>query len=155
MARRLSVCGLAMCVSEPHSRAKSTDAGLMFSVRSAAAFFLSQFATALLWASAATRYGRRTVLFVSLLGNTLMLLAYGTCKSVYLMVVIRLLQGCFNGAVGVARGAVKDITDSTNEGQAYSVLGVCWSLGGILGPVIGVSPEWPSLHLLQTAMRAY
>ena len=115
-----------------------TDVGLI-PFRPAAAFFLSQFATALLWASAATRYGRRTVLFVSLLGNTLMLLAYGTCKSVYLMVVIRLLQGCFNGAVGVARGAVKDITDSTNEGQAYSVLGVCWSLGGILGPVIGVS----------------
>lgn len=108
-----------------------------FDVLSAAAFFLTQFATALLWASAAARYGRRTVLFVSLLGNTLMLLMYGTCRSVILMVIIRLFQGAFNGAVGVARSAVKDITDSTNEGRAYSIVGVAWSLGGILGPSIG------------------
>ena len=104
-----------------------------------AAFFLTQFATALLWASASVRFGRRAVLFTSLLGNTVMLLMYGTCKSVVLMVVIRLFQGAFNGAVGVARSAIKDITDPTNEGRAYSVLGLCWSLGGIIGPILGVS----------------
>ena len=103
----------------------------------AASFFLTQFATALLWASAAARYGRRAVLFTSLLGNTLALLLYGSCRSVILMVAIRLFQGAFNGAVGVARSAVKDITDSSNEGRAYSIVGLAWSLGGILGPAIG------------------
>lgn len=104
-----------------------------------AAFFLTQFATALLWANASVRFGRRAVLFTSLLGNTVMLLCYGTCKSVILMVVIRLFQGACNGALGVARSAIKDITDPTNEGRAYSVLGLCWSLGGIIGPILGVS----------------
>jgi MFS family permease len=53
------------------------------------------------------------------------------------MVMVRMFQGAFNGAVGVARSAVKDITDSTNEGRAYSIIGLAWSLGGILGPAIG------------------
>ena len=36
---------------------------------------------------------------------------------------IRLLQGVFAGAVGVARGSVVFILDASNEAQAYAVLG--------------------------------
>lgn len=125
---------VADCGSIHHNK---TATSLTCYHTAAASFFLTQFATALLWASAAARYGRRTVLFVSLLGNTLMLLLYGTSRSVVLMVMVRMFQGAFNGAVGVARSAVKDITDSTNEGRAYSIIGLAWSLGGILGPAVG------------------
>lgn len=146
----------------------------------AAVFFLSQFATALLWSSVSLKIGRRAVLFLSLLGNTIALLLYGTCSSVWKMIIVRILAGACNGesgvmaaqrghqghpfdtererehttihshrmcsaagAVGVARSAVKDITDSTNEGRAYAVMGLCWSLGGILGPILGGWLEHP------------
>lgn len=36
---------------------------------------------------------------------------------------MRLLQGIFAGAVGVARGSVAFVTDSSNEGRAYAILG--------------------------------
>lgn len=72
----------------------------------AASFFLSQFLTALLWSSLSVKIGRRAVLLISLLGNSVMLLAYGTCKSVPAMVLVRLLQGVFNGGLVEQCGGV-------------------------------------------------
>lgn len=36
---------------------------------------------------------------------------------------IRLLQGIFAGAIGVARGSITVISDPSNEGRAYAILG--------------------------------
>lgn len=33
------------------------------------------------------------------------------------------MQGVFAGAIGVARGCVSFITDPSNEGRAYAILG--------------------------------
>jgi hypothetical protein len=48
-------------------------------------------------------------------------------------VAIRLMQGVFGGAIGVARGCVAVIADPSNEGRAYAILGFflgplwcCW-----------------------------
>lgn len=101
-------------------------AGIVSSV-----FFLSQFFTSLLWASLAAKHGRRAVLFVSLLGNGLSLLTFGSSTTVGMMICARLAQGVFNGAIGVARGAVRDITDPTNESRAISFMGLCWGMGGM------------------------
>lgn len=50
-------------------------------------------------------------------------------------IVTRLGQGVFCGSVGVARGAVRDLTDPTNEARAYSLMGLSWGFGGVIGPV--------------------
>ncbi len=106
-------------------------------------FFLSQFLTSLLWVSVANKHGRRIVLFSSLLGNGLSLMAFGTSKNVKTAITTRLAMGLFNGAVGVARSAVGDITDATNSGRAYTYMGLSWGLGGIVGSVIGGLTENP------------
>ena len=36
---------------------------------------------------------------------------------------VRLMQGVFAGAIGVARGAVTAVTDQSNDGRAYAILG--------------------------------
>lgn len=33
------------------------------------------------------------------------------------------------------RGSIRDITDDTNATRAYAILGFCWGLGGVVGPV--------------------
>lgn len=123
-----------------------TYTGILVSV-----FFISQFATSLLWyentnthlallltldmnprASIADRFGRRIVLFTSLVGSGLTCIAFGTSKSLSFAIATRLLQGAFGGAVGVARGSVASISDTTNEAQAYAILGFCWGFGGTL-----------------------
>lgn len=71
----------------------------------------------------AEKHGRRAVLVVSLAGTALTCLMFGTATSLMQAICIRLLQGVFAGSVGVARGSVAFITDPSNEGRAYAILG--------------------------------
>ncbi|KAF8710772.1 Major Facilitator, partial [Rhizoctonia solani] len=107
-------------------------------------FFISQFLTSLLWSSLAERFGRRVVLVSSLLGSGFTCIAFGMSKSFKFAVFVRLLQGAFGGAVGVARGSVALISDSSNEAQVYAILGFCWGLGGVAGAIIGGVFENPT-----------
>lgn len=69
------------------------------------------------------------------------------------------MQGVFAGAIGVARGSVTAVTDPSNEGRAYAILGYvfthdyshaslligfvrfCWGLGGVSGAIVGGACE--------------
>lgn len=74
-------------------------------------------------ATVAESHGRRSVLVVSLLGSAVTCLSFGTATTLQQAIVIRLMQGVFAGAVGVARGSVAFVTDPSNEGRAYAILG--------------------------------
>ncbi|KAJ7211292.1 hypothetical protein GGX14DRAFT_520210 [Mycena pura] len=108
-------------------------------------FFLTQFLTAILWATVADKQGRRFVLVVSLLGSALTCVVFGTCTTLAEAICVRLLQGVFAGAVGVARGSVSFVTDPTNEGRAYAILGFCWGMGGVAGAIVGGAFERPAV----------
>lgn len=73
----------------------------------AAGFFFAQFLTSLLWSAVADRYGRRVVLLTSAFGSTISVALYGVSPSLGFALAMRLTQGFFNGAVGVAKGAVR------------------------------------------------
>lgn len=110
----------------------------------ASVFFFAQFLTSLLWSSIADRYGRRAVLLASLCGNALTLATFGASTNLKMALTVRMAQGLFNGAVGVAKGAIRDLTDPTNEGRAYAILGFAWGFGGIAGPILGGILEHPA-----------
>jgi len=74
-------------------------------------------------ATVADKYGQRAVLFTSLLGSAITCAMFGTANSLKEAMAIRLLQGIFAGAIGVARGGVTFVTDPSNEGRAYAILG--------------------------------
>lgn len=104
-------------------------------------FFLTQFLTSLLWvrtnslnphynterhgkqATVAAKHSQRLVLTISLLGSAVTCCLFGTSTSIQQAIAIRLLQGVFAGAIGVARGCVTSVTDQSNEGRAYAILG--------------------------------
>ena len=52
------------------------------------------------------------------------------------------MQGIFAGAIGVARGCVTVVTDPSNEGRAYAILGFCWGFGGVAGAIVGGTCEF-------------
>ncbi|VDC00276.1 unnamed protein product [Peniophora sp. CBMAI 1063] len=113
-------------------------------------FFLTQFVTSLLWATVADKHGARLVLTVALFGGSLSCALFGTSTSLRQAICVRLVQGIFAGAIGVARGCVTVITDPSNEGRAYAILGFCWGFGGAAGAIIGglfESPatKWPGV----------
>src|ERR1700761_8157634 len=88
-------------------------------------------------ATVADRHGARLVLSVALLGISVSCALFGTATNMRQAVVIRLAQGVFAGAIGVARGCVTVITDPSNEGRAYAILGFCWGFGGAAGAIVG------------------
>jgi MFS family permease len=81
-----------------------------------------------LQATVAEKHGRRVVLVLSLLGSSVTCFIFGTSTTLQQAIVIRLAQGVFAGAVGVARGSVAFVTDATNEGRAYAILGFVFAL---------------------------
>jgi len=104
------------------------------------------------------------VLVLSLLGSAATCFIFGTSTTLQQAIAIRLAQGVFAGAVGVARGSVAFVTDATNEGRAYAILGYvivffpcthlshctrfCWGFGGVAGAVIGGSCMFKALFHL-------
>ncbi|KAM5531602.1 hypothetical protein V8D89_014717 [Ganoderma adspersum] len=107
-------------------------------------FFLTQFLTSLLWATVASKHNPRIVLTISLLGSAITCCLFGTSTSIEQAIAIRLMQGIFAGAIGVARGTVASITDQTNEGRVYAILGFCWGFGGVAGAILGGTLESPA-----------
>lgn len=84
----------------------------------ASCFFLAQFLTSLLWVSIAEKHGRRAVLFSSMCGNSITLILFGCSRNLRTAIAVRLGQGLFSGAIGVARGGVRTVTNRSNEGES-------------------------------------
>ena len=117
-------------------------------ISSVSVFFLTQFATSLIWASLADNFGRRNILFISLLGSSVTCTVFGTQKTFQYALGVRLVQGVFAGAIGVARSAVGSITDSSNEGRAYAIMGCVLSAlcRRVCRVFISAPAQSPALH---------
>jgi MFS family permease len=68
---------------------------------------------------------------------------FGTSQNLGSAICIRLGQGLFSGSIGVARGGLRNITDRTNEGLAFTLISMSWGVGGIVGSIIGGLTEHP------------
>ena len=49
----------------------------------------------------------------------------------------RCLFGLLSGNLGVLKSFLSEITDGSNRGKGFSYLNVAWSVGSILGPLVG------------------
>ncbi|KAI8617269.1 major facilitator superfamily domain-containing protein [Chytriomyces sp. MP71] len=103
----------------------------------ASAFSLAQFCTSLGWGFLSDRVGRRPVLLVGLIGNAISLILFGQATTLRAAILSRMLCGVLNGNVGVAKCVIGEVTDETNQGLGFSLIGIMWSLGTIFGPVLG------------------
>ena len=112
----------------------------------------SQFATSLLWTSLADRFSVRFVLFISLLGTAILTAAFGFCTTLKSAIIVRLCHGGFAGSIGVARGTISLVSDSTNESRAWAIASFAWGVGGVLGALIGGMLESPAVNYPGTAL---
>ena len=83
------------------------------------------------------RIGRRPILLAGLVGNIVTVIGFGFSKSLVWAMVTRSICGFLNGNVGIAKCVIAEITDSSNRGTAFSMIGFMWSLGGMIGPALG------------------
>ncbi|KAG8919917.1 hypothetical protein FRC01_001039, partial [Tulasnella sp. 417] len=100
-------------------------------------FAVAQLFTIFQWGRLSDRIGRRPVIMYGLLGVACASLCFGLSKSFYQMLISRAMAGALSGNAAVVSSIIGEITDKTNQAQAFPLAGAFWYIGQILGPLIG------------------
>ncbi|KAF2073135.1 hypothetical protein CYY_005551 [Polysphondylium violaceum] len=103
----------------------------------ASSYYIAQLFSSFFWGWFSNLKGRRPCLLLGLIGSMVCLLFFGFSKYYFLAIIFRFLCGLVNGNVAVAKTMLGEITDSTNQAKAFSFIGLSWSVGGIIAPLIG------------------
>lgn len=86
----------------------------------------------------AGRFGRRTVLMVTITGFTITSMLSGMAASLEQMVVFRLMQGAFGAPlVPLSQATMLDSYPREQHGSAMALFGVGVMVGPVLGPTLG------------------
>ena len=103
----------------------------------ASAFALAQFATNFLWGWLSDRVGRKPVILAGTFSTAACFFAFGFCRTLWQAILVQTLMGLLNGNQGVVSTCLGEITDRSNQSQAFAYLPVIYGLGGITGPLLG------------------
>src|SRR4030095_9167503 len=83
------------------------------------------------------KYGRRPVLFLSIIGTGIGFLILGLANSLWMLFAGRILDGITGGNISTAQAYIADITTKENRAKGMGLIGAAFGLGFIFGPAIG------------------
>ena len=106
--------------------------GLLMTAYSSAQFISSPF-----WGSLSDRIGRRRVLMIGLVGNTVFFTAFGLSNTLLFALSMRFFAGIFNGNIAVARAYIGDVSTPKQLATRMGLIGAAFGLGFTIGPFIG------------------
>ena len=98
---------------------------------------LAQFFSAPLLGAISDRYGRRSVLLVSIFGLGFNFLLTALSPWLWLLLVSRLIGGASGASFTVAGAYAADVTSKEERSQSFGLLGAIFGLGLICGPILG------------------
>ncbi|PAV20345.1 MFS general substrate transporter [Pyrrhoderma noxium] len=107
-------------------------------------FAVCQLFTILQWGRLSDRIGRKPVILIGLSGVAVSTFLFGLARTFWWAVFARSLAGALSGNAAVSSSVIGEITDETNQTEAFPLMALSWSLGCIIGPMIGgnfVNPE--------------
>ncbi|CAE7414088.1 ZIFL2 [Symbiodinium microadriaticum] len=97
-----------------------------------------------MWGMLAERFGRRPILLLGLAGSAVAPVLFGLANSYPAALAARLIDGFFCGNACVARTYLGELVDAENEARAFGLLGVVFSLGLFVGPILGGTLAHPA-----------
>jgi MFS family permease len=103
----------------------------------ASSFALAQFATNFFWGWLSDRVGRKPVILMGTIFTAAAFVAFGFCRTLWQAILVQVCMGLVNGNQGLISTCLGEITDRTNQSQAFTYLPVLYGLGGITGPALG------------------
>ncbi|KAK6331556.1 hypothetical protein TWF718_002105 [Orbilia javanica] len=113
-----------------------------------AAFALAQFATSMVWARLADRYGRKPVIVYPLLVSVLANLGFGFGTTIPRVMFWRLIAGIANGNIGVMRTMTAEIVQEKKyQSRAFLLLPLVFNSGNIAGLALGGLLATPTKNL--------
>ncbi|EJL27627.1 arabinose efflux permease family protein [Caulobacter sp. AP07] len=101
------------------------------------AYSLGQFVAEPFWGRLSDRIGRRPVLIVTILANTLCYVALAFAPSIGWAFAIRLVSGCATGNISTIQGYMADVTPPEKRAGRMGLLGAAFGMGFVVGPTLG------------------
>ncbi len=111
--------------------AKPFDIGMLV-----ASYSLMQFIFAPIIGILSDKYGRRPVLFFSIIGSGIGYLMLGLANSLWIVYASRILGGIAAGNLSTAQAYIADVTTKENRAKGMGLFGMAFGLGFILGPAL-------------------
>ncbi|KAF8310792.1 MFS general substrate transporter [Clavulina sp. PMI_390] len=123
-------------------------------------FSFAQLFTIYFWSSLSDRIGRKPVIMIGVSGAALSAACFGFSQSLPAMLISRSIAGALSGNVAVVSSMVSEMTDETNQGQAFPILGATFFFGSVVGPIIGGNfsnplDKWPRFVEYFPIFRTY
>ncbi|XP_063231669.1 major facilitator superfamily domain-containing protein 10 [Bacillus rossius redtenbacheri] len=88
-------------------------------------------------------YGRKPVLLICLVGIALSYVLWAVSSCFALFVLARVVGGICKGNVSLSMAIITDVSSTATRGRGMALVGIAFSVGFILGPVIGaVFSRW-------------
>ena len=83
------------------------------------------------------RYGRRPILFFSIIGSAIGYLLIGFAFALWMVFAGRIIAGITGGNISTAQAYIADATSRENRARGMGLFGATFGLGFIFGPAIG------------------
>src|SRR6266511_2985796 len=125
--------------------ASALDVGLLFTFYSAAQFLATPVLGGL-----SDRYGRRSILLMSLIGEVVGYLMMGLADSLAALYLARIVTGATAGNIGAAQAYLADITRPEDRTRIFGLAGAAFGAGFLFGPALG-----GALSLIDLRLPAY
>jgi len=113
-------------------RATPFEIGILF-----ASYSLMQFIFSPILGSLSDKYGRRPILFFSIVGSAIGYLFIGFAFALWMVFVGRIVAGITGGNISTAQAYIADVTTRENRAKGMGLFGAMFGLGFIFGPAIG------------------
>ena len=97
----------------------------------------AQFFAAPLMGKLGDRYGRRPVLLVSIFGQGIGYVIFGIGGGLWVLFLARLISGITGGNLSTASAYIADVSKPEERAKNFTLIGIAWALGLILGPAVG------------------
>ena len=101
------------------------------------AYSLGQFLAEPFWGRLSDRIGRRPVLIVTILANTLSYVALAFAPTIGMAFLVRLLSGFGGGNISTIQGYMADVTPPEKRAGRMGLLGSAFGMGFVVGPTLG------------------
>ncbi|XP_055677023.1 major facilitator superfamily domain-containing protein 10 [Lutzomyia longipalpis] len=96
-------------------------------------------------------YGRKRIMIICMIGIALSYLLWAVSSNFAIFVIARFVGGLSKGNISLAMAIITDVSNSKSRGKGMALVGIAFSLGFIVGPMIGAifsrysdksTPDW-------------
>ncbi len=102
-------------------------------------FSMLQFIASPIIGGLSDRFGRRKMMLISTTGISLSYLIWVLSDNFTMFVLARIVGGISKGNISLAASIVTDVSSSKTRGKGMALIGVAFSLGFLVGPMIGAA----------------